>query len=1053
MRKKYLSALLFGALLFASAGTFTSCKDYDDDIAGLQDQVTPLSDRLTSVESSITALQQADATLTSQISAAQDAAEQAALQAQQNAVQEAAAQLAEVREELVGLINGTASAEDVAAINTEIATIKGQIETLSAMNNDIAALRDADTQLSTAIADLDSKVAANATAIGNLEAALQTQSDALTAYQGENDAEVAAVKSDIQALQEKVAELAGSEDLGTLQEQIDAIKEESQAISARLDNMDDVVNMLFYAWYEGITGVSLVISETGSYNAGNLELLSAEAIADNTFGEELKDNNLFSPIAGAPLTFKAGERTQLEASFLMRVYPTTAVPSKDDIKLINSVGEDLVSTGQVEVVKVEKNTEVLTRAAANTGLWKVTLKVGAEYSDQMFDSMTTRVNGSRIEYPLFAVAIEDTRAGVEGQAVRSVVSEYNLTFANNAKAAKDNLQFTVNDENVDYIYNRATRNIEATNPTAGLPKEYIWSSGAQAQPIWEGGLQNVKVGDNRSYNNYLEVTSGDAITIELTPSMLESVVAYYVVMDKNCAVSSDESEIRAWNSIESSIEGINKMYYTNTKDEDGNGEGKVTIRFTEDVNDIIGFRVYAVNANGTLVDPDGRSFYVKVGKAAQATASANATVVPFITNPASATVIANINNIDAVKELLDVNKNYSIEFAIDDVFAYRQNDPSSGDSRGNAFAWSMLNSSNAPIGVDSDVWWNENATSKVSTVGTFSGATLAQAAKFRLTLNSSAEWIDYTDDKTYTGKSTIKDENNNAVATIDLTFAKQLPTADQLPTGFQWKANQINEGVYACYLDPSRWNSYAPADKGSRKMDQIFTFGTKDVTYESDKYIITFSTKDGILNENTIKESASIGDQRITIDEKNIDNTTQYDAVVAYNYGKISSVNPKTDFIAQKEYKVTYNCYYDSQYTWALDTKVWDGKIPYGADFTLYTGDKKDVYTHIDQAIKGTSAYDGLFNAYLHDVTPYADDDVAVHIKSAKVISNATGNADYFDVEIREDNNNVHHITGFKLKADTSNPTADVASTLVITTVDMYGHENVINIPVTVTKR
>ena len=682
MRKKYLSALLFGALLFASAGTFTSCKDYDDDIAGLQDQVTPLSDRLTSAESSITALQQADATLTSQISAAQDAAEQAALQAQQNAVQEAAAQLAEVREELVGLINGTASAEDVAAINTEIATIKGQIETLSAMNNDIAALRDADTQLSTAIADLDSKVAANATAIGNLEAALQTQSDALTAYQGENDAEVAAVKSDIQALQEKVAELAGSEDLGTLQEQIDAIKEESQAISARLDNMDDVVNMLFYAWYEGITGVSLVISdatnsyssqymqqvpalnedgsyktddqgnivyewvwqtsttEESKYNAGNLELLSAEAIADNTFGEELKDNNLFSPIAGAPLTFKAGERTQLEASFLMRVYPTTAVPSKDDIKLINSVGEDLVSTGQVEVVKVEKNTEVLTRAAANTGLWKVTLKVGAEYSDQIFDSMTTRVDGNRIEYPLFAVAIEDTRAGVEGQAVRSVVSEYNLTFANNAKAAKDYLDFTVNNESVYSIYNRATRNIEAPQSNPDLPTEYIWTSGAQAQPIWEGGLQNVQEGDNRSYNNYLEVTSGDAITIELTPSMLESVVAYYVVMDKNCAVSSDESEIRAWNSIESSIEGINKMYYTNTKDEDGNGEGKVTIRFTEDVNDIIGFRVYAVNANGTLVDPDGRSFYVKVGKSAQATASANATVVPFISIPSSAKVEA-----------------------------------------------------------------------------------------------------------------------------------------------------------------------------------------------------------------------------------------------------------------------------------------------------------------------------------------------------------------------------------------------------------------------------
>ncbi|WP_072531463.1 PL29 family lyase N-terminal domain-containing protein [Bacteroides ilei] len=40
MRKKYLSALLFGALLFASAGTFTSCKDYDDDINNLQAQIT-----------------------------------------------------------------------------------------------------------------------------------------------------------------------------------------------------------------------------------------------------------------------------------------------------------------------------------------------------------------------------------------------------------------------------------------------------------------------------------------------------------------------------------------------------------------------------------------------------------------------------------------------------------------------------------------------------------------------------------------------------------------------------------------------------------------------------------------------------------------------------------------------------------------------------------------------------------------------------------------------------------------------------------------------------
>ena len=32
MNKKFLSVVLFGALLASSAGTFTSCKDYDDDI-------------------------------------------------------------------------------------------------------------------------------------------------------------------------------------------------------------------------------------------------------------------------------------------------------------------------------------------------------------------------------------------------------------------------------------------------------------------------------------------------------------------------------------------------------------------------------------------------------------------------------------------------------------------------------------------------------------------------------------------------------------------------------------------------------------------------------------------------------------------------------------------------------------------------------------------------------------------------------------------------------------------------------------------------------------
>ena len=55
MRKKYLSALLFGALLFASAGTFTSCKDYDDDIANLQEQVDAVKVSLQELQSLVDA--------------------------------------------------------------------------------------------------------------------------------------------------------------------------------------------------------------------------------------------------------------------------------------------------------------------------------------------------------------------------------------------------------------------------------------------------------------------------------------------------------------------------------------------------------------------------------------------------------------------------------------------------------------------------------------------------------------------------------------------------------------------------------------------------------------------------------------------------------------------------------------------------------------------------------------------------------------------------------------------------------------------------------------
>lgn len=56
MRKKYLSALLFGALLLASAGTFTSCKDYDDDIKNLQEQINTVKTSLDELTTKVNSL-------------------------------------------------------------------------------------------------------------------------------------------------------------------------------------------------------------------------------------------------------------------------------------------------------------------------------------------------------------------------------------------------------------------------------------------------------------------------------------------------------------------------------------------------------------------------------------------------------------------------------------------------------------------------------------------------------------------------------------------------------------------------------------------------------------------------------------------------------------------------------------------------------------------------------------------------------------------------------------------------------------------------------------
>ena len=131
MRKKYLSALLFGALLFASAGTFTSCKDYDDDISNLQEQI----DKKASLEE----LQKQIDAMQSDVTSAKEEAESAKTTAEE------ALKKAEEALNSGGSESGISEEQLNKAIADAKAEIEAQMEKLASLDQvetEIAALKE-----------------------------------------------------------------------------------------------------------------------------------------------------------------------------------------------------------------------------------------------------------------------------------------------------------------------------------------------------------------------------------------------------------------------------------------------------------------------------------------------------------------------------------------------------------------------------------------------------------------------------------------------------------------------------------------------------------------------------------------------------------------------------------------------------------------------------------------------------------------------------------------------------------------------------------------------
>ena len=150
MKRKFISAMLFGALVMAPAATFVGCADYDDDIEQLQGQITTnattldqlTKEKMANVEKEIDALKAAEAQLKEELSKAQTDGDAATLAAAQKLVADAQAEL----QKALDAANG-----DITEVNGKVSALDVRLKAAEGKLDNIDALLAADGKVTLAI--------------------------------------------------------------------------------------------------------------------------------------------------------------------------------------------------------------------------------------------------------------------------------------------------------------------------------------------------------------------------------------------------------------------------------------------------------------------------------------------------------------------------------------------------------------------------------------------------------------------------------------------------------------------------------------------------------------------------------------------------------------------------------------------------------------------------------------------------------------------------------------------------------------------------------------
>lgn len=193
MKKRFISKLLMGALVVATMGVFSSCKDYDDDI----NANTALINQL---QAQVKALEEAKATQATEISKAETAISEA-----QTAISEAVAQIQQAEKDWTEAI---AKGDEAAVKKAQELIEASEAKVLAAAKEEaaqIAAAAAAQAKLD-AIADADAKLAALTDVVNQKlsKEEFETVLATLATKEGLNEA-LKPLMADIAALQEGLA--------------------------------------------------------------------------------------------------------------------------------------------------------------------------------------------------------------------------------------------------------------------------------------------------------------------------------------------------------------------------------------------------------------------------------------------------------------------------------------------------------------------------------------------------------------------------------------------------------------------------------------------------------------------------------------------------------------------------------------------------------------------------------------------------------------------------------------------------------------------------------